>query len=94
MEWDGFLSLVVHPIMTKMEKMFESFVLNGYGSAKECCSKMLIVGPIAGVEVPLLFWGNDEILLESSDGGILVYDRKTRKRKKILLGCEKKLLWL
>ncbi|GMI67541.1 CONSTITUTIVE EXPRESSER OF PR GENES 1, CONSTITUTIVE EXPRESSER OF PR GENES 30 [Hibiscus trionum] len=51
-----------------------------YG-VRESWTKMLTIGPLTKVEMPLAFWKNDEILMEGSDGLVVSYNLKTQELK-------------
>ncbi|PON39064.1 F-box domain containing protein [Parasponia andersonii] len=53
------------------------------GGVEGSCSwiKKLIIGPLVDIETPLTFLKNDELLLETDDGGLILYDFRTQKLK-------------
>ncbi|KAK9010706.1 hypothetical protein V6N11_043577 [Hibiscus sabdariffa] len=62
------------------EKSFEIYVMKEYG-VRESWTKILTIGPLTKVEMPLAFWKNDEILMEGSDGLVVSYNLKTQELK-------------
>ncbi|EOY19955.1 F-box and associated interaction domains-containing protein isoform 1 [Theobroma cacao] len=62
------LATIVHPRIG-MEKCYDIWILNGYSWTKQ-----LTIGPILGVEMPLGFWKNGELFLESENHKLVMFD--------------------
>ncbi|EOY03570.1 S locus F-box protein with the low allelic sequence polymorphism 1-S2, putative [Theobroma cacao] len=80
--WNGCLALIVYP-GKGIEKSFQICVMENYGM-KESWTKKLTIGPLAGVERPLMFWQNDEeIVMEGTDGQAVSYNFITKEIKNL-----------
>ncbi|KAK8673612.1 hypothetical protein V6N13_111936 [Hibiscus sabdariffa] len=77
--WNGCIALVIYP-REGTEKSFEIYVMKEYGVRKSW-TKILTIGPLTKVEMPLAFWKNDEILMEGSDGLVVSYNLKRQELK-------------
>ncbi|XP_040964444.1 F-box protein CPR1 isoform X1 [Gossypium hirsutum] len=77
--WNGRIALVIYP-RKGIEKSFQIYVMKEYG-VRESWTKILTIGPLTKVEMPLAFWKNDEILMEGSDGLVVSYNLKTQELK-------------
>ncbi|KAK9012594.1 hypothetical protein V6N11_040639 [Hibiscus sabdariffa] len=77
--WNGCIALVIYP-REGTEKSFEIYVMKEYG-VRESWTKILTIGPLTKVEMPLAFWKNDEILMEGSDGLVVSYNLKRQELK-------------
>ncbi|XVE83731.1 hypothetical protein DITRI_Ditri16bG0109800 [Diplodiscus trichospermus] len=80
--WNGCLALIIYP-GKGTEKSFQICVMEKYG-VKESWTRKLTIGPLTGVEKPLMFWKNDgEILMEGSDGQAVSYNLITKEIKNL-----------
>ncbi|XVF16695.1 hypothetical protein REPUB_Repub10bG0054400 [Reevesia pubescens] len=80
--WNGSLALVIFP-GKGIEKSFQIYVKEKYG-LKESWTGKLSIGPLRGVEMPLMFWKNDvEILMEGIDGQLASYNIITKEIKNL-----------
>ncbi|XP_038994563.1 F-box protein CPR1-like isoform X2 [Hibiscus syriacus] len=77
--WNGCIALVVYP-RKGTKKSFEIYVMKKYG-VRGSWTKIMTIGPLMKVEMPLAFWRNDEILMEGSDGLVVSYNLKTQELK-------------
>ncbi|XP_021297569.1 F-box protein CPR30-like isoform X2 [Herrania umbratica] len=77
--WMGCISLIIYP-GRGIEKSFEICVMKEYGVRKSW-TKVLTIGPLSRVEKPLVFWKNDEILMEGTDGQAVSYNLRTQEVK-------------
>ncbi|XP_039003925.1 F-box protein CPR1-like [Hibiscus syriacus] len=81
--WNGRIALVGYP-REGTKKSFEIYVMTEYGvrgSWRGSWTKIMTIGPLMKVEMPLAFWKNDEILMEGSDGLVVSYNLKTQELK-------------
>ncbi|KAL6988941.1 hypothetical protein U1Q18_014691 [Sarracenia purpurea var. burkii] len=78
---DESVGLVVYPLK-QTQKLFDVWVLRGFG-AEGVWTKLSIVGPLSGVERPLGFWKNGEMILESSCGQLVLYDPRDQKMRNL-----------
>ena len=80
--WNGCLALIIYP-GNGIEKSFQICVMEKYG-VKESWIRKLTIGPLTGVEMPLMFWKNDgEILMERIDGQAVSYNLITKEIKNL-----------
>ncbi|XVF58353.1 hypothetical protein PTKIN_Ptkin07bG0059800 [Pterospermum kingtungense] len=80
--WNGCLALIIYP-GKGTEKSFQICVMEKYG-LKESWTGKLTIGPLTGVEMPLMFWRNDgEILMEGTDGQAVSYNFITKEIKNL-----------
>lgn len=57
-----------------MAKTFEVWGMEGFGAGKELCIKYFSVGPLEGIEYPLVFWKSDEFLAATYDLSAVFYN--------------------
>ena len=69
------IALVVFPKMGT-KKCFHFWMLKDYYD-EWSWSKQFTIGPIAGIEKPVGFWGRDQVLFEDSDEELVIYDTTT-----------------
>ncbi|XVE68221.1 hypothetical protein DITRI_Ditri09bG0051000 [Diplodiscus trichospermus] len=77
--WNGYIALVTYP-GKGIEKSFEICVMEDYG-VRESWTKILTIGPLKGVEMPLVFWKNDEIIMGGSDRQEVSYNLRNKELK-------------
>ncbi|KAG6580960.1 F-box protein CPR1, partial [Cucurbita argyrosperma subsp. sororia] len=46
-------------------------------------SKLLTIGPLRGIEKPLVFVSSDELLMEANEGQIVLYNARTQQLKEL-----------
>lgn len=78
------IALIVYR-MKEIEKVFDIWVMNeiGQGENKSVWTKLSSVGPISGVERPLGFWKNGELILENCSRELVLYDPKSKEIKNL-----------
>ena len=67
------LAFVVYKKYTMTEKYFDIWVMCEYG-VEGSWTKQLVVGPLLGIEMPLQFAKNGELLLVGDDDAIVLYN--------------------
>ncbi|XP_048436071.1 putative F-box protein At5g15660 [Pyrus x bretschneideri] len=58
-------------------KLFEIWVMDGYGGVKSSWTKLLTVGPFKGIEYPLTLWKCDKLLMVASGRRVTSYNSST-----------------
>ncbi|XP_004292431.1 PREDICTED: F-box/kelch-repeat protein At3g06240-like [Fragaria vesca subsp. vesca] len=58
----------------EVAKTFEVWGMEGFGAGKELCIKYFSVGPLEGIEYPLIFWESDEFLAGTYDLSAVSYN--------------------
>ncbi|CAK9323134.1 unnamed protein product [Citrullus colocynthis] len=56
-------------------------------------SKLLTIGPLCGIEFPLLFVNSDELLMESKEGQVVLYSIKAQQVKELPIKGENPHGW-
>jgi hypothetical protein len=67
---------------TVTEKIFEIWVMHEYG-VKESWTKQFVIGPLLGIQFPLGFAKNDELLLVDSSGQLVSYNSNAQEIKSL-----------
>lgn len=71
-------------VLHKPEKKYDVWIMQDYGN--ESWTKLVSIGPIAGVTFPLGFWRNGKLLFKIFEGGqdiLSSYDASTQKIKNL-----------
>ncbi|KAI3457669.1 hypothetical protein Pfo_014332 [Paulownia fortunei] len=76
------VALIVYRLQ-EFDKIFDVWIMNGLGGNSESWSKLMSIGPLSRVERPLGFWNNDEFILESSNGELVLYNRTNQEIKNL-----------
>ncbi|PON35983.1 F-box domain containing protein [Parasponia andersonii] len=89
MVWNDSVALLSYPGHNWYQVSIEIWIMNdsfsgGEGIRPFYWSKYQIVGPISGIGVPLMFWRNDELLVEGRDGDLVSYNLRTQKLRNIV----------
>lgn len=62
-------------------RTFEVWVMEHWCAAKDVWTKNLIIGPLEGIEIALLFWKSDEFLVVGNDAHAVSYNLCTQRFK-------------
>ncbi|PRQ48525.1 putative F-box domain-containing protein [Rosa chinensis] len=78
-KWKESIALISCPTVTVVPQSFDIWVMNNSGNVKGSWTKCLTIGPMEGVEIPLLyaplvFWKSDELLMVAEDGSVVSYN--------------------
>ncbi|KAJ7974649.1 F-box protein family [Quillaja saponaria] len=84
------ISVITYP-REGTEKYFDVWVMEDYGK-EESWTKQLRIGPILDVERPLGFWRNRQLLLEDSNGRMVLYDPDAEEIKNLVVHGERSSL--
>ncbi|KAL4367511.1 hypothetical protein GQ457_05G034640 [Hibiscus cannabinus] len=76
LNYNGLLGASVYPSEGTL-KSFDLWVMNGFWT------KQFSIESVPGVERPLGFWKNGELLLDSSDNELVLFDPSTREFKNL-----------
>uniref|UniRef100_A0A1S4DUI5 F-box associated beta-propeller type 1 domain-containing protein n=1 Tax=Cucumis melo TaxID=3656 RepID=A0A1S4DUI5_CUCME len=74
--------LFVYPFESN-EKNIDIWEMEKNESSVVSWSKLLTIDPTLGIEHPLLFVSSEELLMESSEGHVIMYNTKTHRFKKL-----------
>ncbi|KAE8651024.1 F-box protein At5g49610-like [Cucumis sativus] len=85
---NGFLRIFSYPAFQRNEKAFEIWETEMDGSNVVSWSKLWTIGPLFGIEYPLLFLSSNELLIEAKEGQIILYDCKTQQVKELQVRSE------
>uniref|UniRef100_A0A2N9FBW4 F-box domain-containing protein n=1 Tax=Fagus sylvatica TaxID=28930 RepID=A0A2N9FBW4_FAGSY len=67
---------------TVTEKIFDIWVMREYG-VKESWTKQFVIGPLSGIQFPLGFTMNDELLMVARDGQLVSYNSNAQEIKSL-----------
>jgi hypothetical protein len=60
------------------KKIFDIWVMREYG-VKESWTKQFVIGPLSGIQFPLGFTMNDELLMVARDGQLVSYNSNAQE---------------
>ena len=77
------IAMIVYDIQeTVTEKIFDIWVMRQYG-VKESWTKQFVIGPLSGIQNPLQFTLNDELLMVAHDGQLVSYNLNAQEIKSL-----------
>ncbi|KAK6157917.1 hypothetical protein DH2020_012165 [Rehmannia glutinosa] len=76
------LALIVYRPQ-EFDKIYDVWIVDELGEDGDSWNKVTSIGPLSKVERPLGFWNNDEFILESSNGELVVYNCDNKKIKNL-----------
>ncbi|PRQ23256.1 putative F-box domain-containing protein [Rosa chinensis] len=62
-------------------KTFEVWGTEGFGAGKDFWTKYVTIGPLEGIEIPLVFWKTDELLVVTNNASAVSYNLCTQTSK-------------
>ncbi|PQP94583.1 S locus F-box protein with the low allelic sequence polymorphism 2-S4 [Prunus yedoensis var. nudiflora] len=83
--WKDSLVLLTYPVENEAPKTIDLWVLDeDLKGAKGLWKKHLAIGPLEkGVEAPLVFWKDEELLMVMTNGDVVNYSLETQKLKHV-----------
>ncbi|POO03508.1 F-box associated domain [Trema orientale] len=84
--WNESLVLFFSAQNSWFSTSFEMWVMLDIFGADEGVTpwiKHLTVGPLIGIHSPVAFWNDDELLMDTRDGGILSYNLSTQEIRRL-----------
>ncbi|KAG8387123.1 hypothetical protein BUALT_Bualt03G0220500 [Buddleja alternifolia] len=82
------VSLIVYHLRG-IDKVFDIWVINELSGNVESWTKIFSIGPLPKVERPLGFWNNDEFILQSSYGELVLYNCTNQGIKNLRVYCKR-----
>ncbi|PRQ42296.1 putative F-box domain-containing protein [Rosa chinensis] len=77
--WKEFISLFTYQEEIVVPPSYDMWVMmDDLGDGKGSWTKYFTIGPVEGDKWPLLFWKGDQLLMESNDGQIVLYNIGTQ----------------
>ncbi|PON51470.1 hypothetical protein TorRG33x02_311410, partial [Trema orientale] len=86
--WNESLALFFCHRGREFTDTIEVWVMDDYhGGVKDSCSwnKKLVIGPLVDIRTPLIFLKNDELLMKSTDGILMLYSLRSQMLRNITL---------
>lgn len=67
------------------ERTFDIWVMEKDEAGGVSWSKIFTIGPVSGIEKPLVFVSSDELLMEANEGEVILYNLRTQQFKELPL---------
>ncbi|GLT48953.1 hypothetical protein SLA2020_225400 [Shorea laevis] len=87
-ELNGSLTLFHYPFQVQ-QKSFDIWGMDKFG-VNGIWTKILCIGPLLGIETPLLFGKDDELLMENIEGQLVSYNLKRKQLQRLPIYGETK----
>ena len=85
--WNEFVALFLYPVEGGVPKSIEVWVMDDCSGGGITGSfswiKKLTIGPPLDIKRPLTFLKNDQILLETNNGGLILFDVRSQQLRKL-----------
>lgn len=79
---DGSIVLFHYPSRGD-ERSFDMWEMEKDESGGVSWSKLLTIGPVSGIEKPLLFVSSEELLMEANEGQVILYNIRSQQLKEL-----------
>ncbi|KAG6580857.1 40S ribosomal protein S2-3, partial [Cucurbita argyrosperma subsp. sororia] len=80
---NGSIVLFHYPWSGNGRREFDVWGMENDESGGVSWSKLLTIGPLYGIEKPLVFVGSHELLMEANEGQVILYNTRTQQFRKV-----------